>query len=122
MNITEAPSFQNLKNFIVYEGTLSSDSILFEGDFEQFADSVFSNPTWDSIKAWAYDNDYHVCIEGSIEFQHLHTMLAHGDANIDRYDADGGLSEAGIYDAGGHADMERYMEYADDLNDRIRDN
>jgi hypothetical protein len=39
----------------------------------------------------------------------------------DYYDDEGRISSGGIYDAGGNAITERYLDYADMLYDRMKD-
>jgi hypothetical protein len=43
------------------------------------------------------------------------------DYEDEYYDSRGNVTPGGLYDAGGHLITERYMEYADYIRDRMRD-
>ncbi len=122
MTITEVPTLDNLKSFMVFDGTPSVDTYMFDGNCHHFADCFFSNPTWEAITDWAKDQGYTLVIAGTPLYEEMDALYKEANADEDFYDADGNIDDMGIFDAGGHvADVERYLDYADSIRDRIRD-
>lgn len=124
MNITEVPSFENLKNFMVFDGEPSLDTFMFDGNCEHFSDCFFSVPDWEVIQTWAQEQGYALVVEGSATYTEMTARFADEDLHLvgdEFYDAQGRPAEGGLFDAGGHlVDVESYFDYADELHDRIR--
>lgn len=122
MNIA-VPSFENMKSFMVFDGTPSEDSFIFNGDFDHFSESFFTNPEWEAIEAWAADQGYTLAIEGSDVYVEMAKFFEEQDFDTsDGYDEDGELIPHGMFDEGGHlVDVEAYFEAADEIRDRNRD-
>lgn len=124
MNIIEVPNWKNMKSFMVFDSAPSVESFLFDGDFGHFADCFFSNPEWEAIETWAAEQEYTLAIEGTEIYKEISDLIENEDLPIledEFFDADGALNPNGVFDVGGHADMERYLERADYIRDRMKD-
>lgn len=103
MNITEVPNSTNLKNFMVFDGQPSDTSFLFDGNISQFSTTFFTDATWETIQAWADENEYLIIMEGSAEYTEFTELFA----NQDFFDMPGDLTELGIFDD--QDDIEKYL-------------
>ena len=113
--ITDTPSPDNNRCFMIYDGAPTYDSFLFDGNYAQFADCFFSIKDWDAIVQWAKDQEYVLVMDGTLLYADLAAMLNEADdADPENYPEDG------LYDAGGHPIEERWADYADVLNDRFK--
>lgn len=124
MNIIEVPNWENKKSFMVFDGTPSSESFLFDGDFDNFADCFFANPEWEAVEAWAEEQEYILVIEGTPIYQQMNRIFETEDlreVEDEFYNADGALNPGGVFDAGGHVIGERYLDRADYIRDILKD-
>lgn len=119
----EDPTLENGKQFLIFEGNLTAEDLMFEGDMLEFTDCYFSADEWCQVIAFAEDWGHIVVVEGDDRWDDLQLMLDEAEEPEDNtwYDAQGNESETGLYDAGGHINSERLSEWADDYLDRMRD-
>lgn len=109
------PSAENMRCFMLFDGTPSVDSLVFDGSIDEF--SFFSDPTWESIVEWAKDQGYTVVMDDTELYQDLTIEI---DGAEDYFDAAGNVSVSGLYDAGGHPISERWADFADHLHDEFK--
>lgn len=120
MNITEAPTIENMKTFMVFSGLASEDNFMFDGNFEQFTDTFFSDVSWEAITHWAEKEGYTLAIEGSEVYKEILSILENEDLRLvgdEFYNADGTTTEHGLFDINYRDTVEEYVGYADDIHD-----
>lgn len=73
-SITQAPSFENGKSFMVFDGEPCPENMLFDGTCEMFADCFFSNAEWEVITSWAAREGYQLVTQNSPEYKEIQEM------------------------------------------------
>jgi nucleosome binding factor SPN SPT16 subunit len=116
------PTFENQKFFMVFEGEVTPENLMFQGDLLDFADSYFAANSWNEVLQFVKDNNYSFYLEGTTEYDEMNVLLdayeAEQDEAREEYEASGDISLNGLYDAGGHSQAERWTEFADILKDQ----